>query len=343
MNVLRKTWLRCAIAVLAMIAGSQALAIAQSAPPKSPDTRTVAPPGALRARAVEAFHAGRHAEALDLAKAAAREGDADSAALAGHILLTSPRVTRDPAEAAIWLRMAASAGQTDALIELAQLARAEQGGVRRAEARGFYEAAITRGRADAAFALGEALARGELGPPDRQAAATAFERAAGLGDGQGAYLAALIYSEAAPFTSQAAKARRLMLLAAERGVVEAAGDYALMLLNGQGGGVDVREALKWLREGAEKDDATAQYLLAAALASGKEPGLAEPAAYREAYSWVLRSLAHSLPEDSPIRTAREALRTALEQRLAPGIQTAIRTEVARSARPAAAKPAPVTK
>ncbi len=292
--------------------------------------QTSAAPGALRARAVEAFQAGRHAEALDFAKAAARENDADSAALAGHILLVSPRVPRDPGEAAKWLRMAAAAGQTDALMELAQLARAEQGGVKRAEARGFYEAAITRGRADAAFALGDALARGELGPADRAAAAAAFERAAGLGDAQGAYLAALIYSESESFSSEAAKARRLMQLAAERGVVEAAGDYALMLLNGQGGAVEAREALKWLRAGADQDDATAQFLLAAALASGKEPGLAEPAAFREAYSWILRSLAHSLPEDSPIKSARLELRAALEQRLAPEVQTAIRTEVARA-------------
>lgn len=106
----------------------------------------------------------------------------------------------------------------------------------------WYEQAAKQGFTDAQFNLG--FLRFQNG--NYAGAAPLLAEAAMSGVGMAQYYLARMYKEGIHFGHDDTVARTWVGRAAENGVAQAQFDYALMLAQGQGGPVDIREAYKWL-------------------------------------------------------------------------------------------------
>lgn len=110
------------------------------------------------------------------------------------------------------------------------------------EAAFWYEQAARQGYTDAQFNLG--FLRFQNG--EYAAAAPLLAEAAVSGVGMAQYYLARMYREGIHFTRDDGVARTWATRAAENDITQAQFDLALMLAQGHGGPVDLREAYKWL-------------------------------------------------------------------------------------------------
>jgi len=298
------------------------------------------------ARASAAYMRGDFSGALIHAEQAAAGGEARGAALAGHIRLHGLAGAPDDAVAISWLRRAAELGETDALIILSRLALEERGGLSAWQARTFLARAAESGDARAAHEFGlylmeqgdpgvaeealnwlqlaaesgrteafgdyaQALGDWVHGPRDIVAARHWYARAGETGDPGAALIAGVMMMQGEGGGVNQAEGARLIQIAAEYRLPAAMGQYALLLFQGAGGRpANPAEAVDWARQGARANDPDSQFLLAYALAAGD----GAPRNLERAYYWVLRAGAPRAGrnvEDSD----RDRLQAALEQAL----------------------------
>jgi len=110
------------------------------------------------------------------------------------------------------------------------------------EAAYWYEKAAKQGLTDAQFNLG--FLRFQNG--NYAGAAPLLAEAAMAGVGMAQYYLGRMYKEGIHYPHDDAVARTWVTRAAENNITQAQFDLALMLAQGQGGPVDLREAYKWL-------------------------------------------------------------------------------------------------
>ena len=307
------------------------------------------------ARASAAYLVGEYDLALIHAERAAASGEPRGATLAGHIRLHALAGEADPDGALRWFRRAAQTGEPDALIALAQMARAELAGLAQGQAADFLRRAAETGDANGALAYGRHLlesgdpgasataldwlrlaaesghapAFGEYayaldqwvhGPRDAALARPWYVQAGQAGDGASALQAGLMLISGEGGPRDPVEGARLVRLAAEYGQREAMGQLALILLQGLDGvDRDPVEAASWAAQGAQAGDGESRFLYAYALATGD--GASRD--LEQAYYWVLRAGEPgptSLLEDPE----RNQLETALERALAPDVAARIR-------------------
>jgi len=133
--------------------------------------------------AMDAFEAGRHAKAVELAKPLAEQGNADALYLMGFASETGKGVEASRDNALEYYRKASSGKQKDALYRLAFILMASDKEEERNEARAALEKSAKEDPAVAGRILGEAHLRGRFSPtPDPDKAIFWWNQAADAGD-----------------------------------------------------------------------------------------------------------------------------------------------------------------
>lgn len=133
--------------------------------------------------ALEAFQAGRHAKAVDLAKPLAEKGNADALYLLGFASETGKGLDASREKALEYYRKAAAGKQTDAAYRLSFILLASEKEEERQQAREALETAAKDDPAVAGRILGEAYLRAGLSPTaDPDKAVFWWKRAADAGD-----------------------------------------------------------------------------------------------------------------------------------------------------------------
>ncbi len=220
--------------------------------------------------AVSAYQEGRFGDALSQAENLSARGNGRAATLAGLIYergLTGPPA---PVQAVRLYRRGVSSGDTDAMVGLARLGMARQGGATPGEALATLQRAVSLGRNDAAAALGDLFLSGAAGPRDANRAASLYGRAAAAGDGDAAYAAGVLYADGDPDPmDDPLKAIRFLKQAAEAGRADASADYGLMLYQGRGVARDLVGAATWFKASAEKGDGDGAFYWALVNARGE--------------------------------------------------------------------------
>ena len=119
---------------------------------------------------MEAFQAGRHAKAIELAKPLADQGNAEALYLMGFAYESGKGVEASKDQAVDYYRKASALKHKDATYRLAFILLASETEEERTQAREALEAAATEDPTVAARILGEAYLRGRLTPtadPDK--------------------------------------------------------------------------------------------------------------------------------------------------------------------------------
>jgi TPR repeat protein len=133
--------------------------------------------------AMEAFQAGRHAKAVELAKPLADQGNADALYLLGFASESGKGLEASRDKALEYYRKAAAAKQKDAVYRLSFILLASEKEEEREQAREALETAAKDDPAVAGRILGEAYLRGRLTPtPDPDKAIFWWKKAADAGD-----------------------------------------------------------------------------------------------------------------------------------------------------------------
>ena len=181
--------------------------------------------------AIAAYGRGEYDQALIFAEIAAENGAPEAMMLAGRLRSDGRASAQNDAIAARWFRLAGETGNPEAWLALAVLGREGRGNVTLAEAVTALEAASNGGLN---------TARHEL--------------------------ALLLLSGGNDLAPAPARARTILSQAATEGDPAAQRDYAVLLLEGQGGPVNVEEAVRWLALAADNGDGEAAYRLGVVLA-----------------------------------------------------------------------------
>lgn len=298
--------------------------------------------------ALNAYQNKKYDKALSLGKTAARSGSSDAAVLVGHILRKGESVTANYPEAKRWYDMAAIKGHPDALVALGEMGMRQQGGVTATDAISYLSRAADSGRTDAMRALADLYRTGKgtkadpkqaqywlekaaqsydfkgmktlgdsLFETDPKAALKAYEKAAGAGDIEAAYIAGVMYAENFDIRPNAQKSADWLRIAAEGGHPAAMADYGLLVYQGVATQRSEKEAAAWFNKSAEKGDSEGQFLYAFTLAKGE--GVAQN--FEEAYYWVLKSMksAQSAEGTDFYKKDRLALKERLEDNVNPDI------------------------
>ncbi len=144
--------------------------------------------------ALETFQAGRHAQAVELAKPLADQGNADALYLLGFASETGKGLEASRDKAVEYYRKAAAAKQKDATYRLAFILLASEKEEEREQARETLESAAKDDPAVAGRILGEAYLRGRLSPTaDPDKAVFWWKKAAEAGDIPSLLLVARFY------------------------------------------------------------------------------------------------------------------------------------------------------
>ena len=222
------------------------------------------------AEAITAYQERRYGDALSQAENLSARGNGRAATLAGLIYERGLTAAPAPIQAVRLYRRGVSAGDTDAMVGLARLGMARQGGATPGEALSVLQRAVSLGRNDAAAALGDLFLSGAAGPRDSNRAATLYARAATTGDGDAAYAAGVLYADGDPDPiDDPLKAIRFLKQAAEAGRADASADYGLMLYQGRGVARDLVGAANWFKISAEKGDGDGAFYWALVNARGE--------------------------------------------------------------------------
>jgi len=266
--------------------------------------------------ALFAFNNGDKVTALSHARAAARNGSADAAVMAGYILRKGEAGTINLTEAKSWYSQAANKGHPDALVALGEMAIKNEAGLTQSDAVSYLTRAADMGRTDAMRALSDLYRTGQGTVPDAskserylkkasqsfdqdatkrlgdshfekdpKQALKYYEQAAQAGHIEAAYIAGVMYAENFEIRPNSAKSAALLKQAAEGGHAAAQADYGLLVYQGYGASRSEAEAAKWFEKSAKGGDKEGQFLYAFTLAKGE--GVTQ--SYEEAYYWLLKS------------------------------------------------------
>ncbi|GIU66531.1 tetratricopeptide repeat protein [Candidatus Phycosocius spiralis] len=222
------------------------------------------------AAANAAFGRGDYSDALSQAENLASRGNPKAATLAASIYEQGIMGTPAPALAVRWYRRAVGGGDGDAMMGLARLGLANQGGATPGEALLVLQRAVAIGRKDAYAPLADLFLSGAAGIKDRGRAASLYSRAAGFGDADAAYAAAILYADGDPDPiDDPLKAIGFLKQAATAGRADASADYGLMLYQGRGVARDLASAARWFKTAAEAGDADGAFYWALVNAKGE--------------------------------------------------------------------------
>lgn len=289
------------------------------------------------ADALVAYEDGNKTLALVNAKIAGTNGNADAQVMVGHILMRGETGLINVDEAAKWFRSAAEQKHPDAYVALGEMALRSQANMRPSQARNWLVRAANLGRSDAMRVLADMYSKGTGVPKSSEKAATWLERAnkhgdtrsarrmgdmlietdpkaalewyekaAGKGDTEAAYIAALMYVENLDIRPNQKKAAILMRQAAEAGLAAAQADYGLLVYQGAGVPQNTKSAAKWFAKAAKGGEKEGQFLYAFTLAKGE--GVEQ--SFEDAYYWLLKSGESAIDEYDK---DRKVLKQRLEQ------------------------------
>ncbi len=312
--------------------------------------------GANFEAALKAYQSGKIAQALSLAKTAARGGHSDAAVLAGHILRTGETGLIDLSGAKKWYQQAALKSNPDALMALGEMGLKQQAGLSAQDSLSYLLRAAEAGRTDAMRALGDMYRLGKgtkvnaaesefwlrkaaqsfdgagakalgdsLFESDPKAALKAYEQAANAGNIDAAYAAGIMYAENFNIRPDENKSARWLRLAAEGGHAAAMADYGLLVYQGVSTQPSHKEAAAWFKKSAEKGDVEGQFLYAFTLSKGE--GVSQD--FEDAYYWVLKSVnsAKNIQGEDFYGDSRMTLLKGLETRISAAAQTRIKNRV----------------
>jgi len=266
--------------------------------------------------ALRSFEAGDKKTALAHASAAAHNGSADAAVMAGYILRKGEAGHVNLDHARRWYSMAASKNHPDALVALGEMAIRNEAGLTTADAITYLTRASDMGRTDAMRALSDLYRTGQgtqvntaqsdrllekasesfdkdatkrLGDrhfeKDPKKALEYYEQAAEAGHVEAAYIAGVMYAENFDIRPNSARSASLLKQAAQGGHAAAQADYGLLVYQGAGAARSESEAAKWFEKSAQGGDSEGQFLYAFTLAKGE--GVTQN--FEEAYYWLLKS------------------------------------------------------
>ena len=206
---------------------------------------------------------------VDLYRHAAQQGDVDARMRLGLMFHEGDGVSRDPAQAAHWFRLAASEELPAGQAALGYLH--EQGtGVEQdfAQALSWYRAAAERNHAWAQYRLGLMYRDGRGVPRDNEKAVDLLRAAAVQGDIGGLFHLGEMYENGWGTARNPAAAAEWYRKAAERNHDRAEYNLAVMYRDGRGVPRDATMAAQWFERSALTGYAPAQYSLGLAYEIG---------------------------------------------------------------------------
>lgn len=252
---MRRLWL--AIILL----GAVALPFAAAAQTKSPAPDL----------AYAAFQQGQYLTAYSLASQRI-ETNKDPAAmtLVGELLANGFGVKRDEKRAAHWYKLAADAGNREAIYALGLLYLQGRGVVQNREeaARRFRDAA-ERGQPAAAYNLAVLYLEGKVFPRDVLAAMRWFRVGAEQDLTEAQHALAILYKEGDGVQKDPSQAVRWLERAAKLDHVPAIIELGIAVFNGDGVQRDEKRAARLFRDGALRGNPVAQNRYARVLATGR--------------------------------------------------------------------------
>ena len=255
---------------------------------------TVAKNGTGSDPAYEAFDQGRYLKAIDLAKAAVEQGEAQGATLIGRIYQEGLGAPQDAVQAAQWYRRGAEMGDVNAMFAFGVML-AEGGAIKKddAGAATMFEKAASKGHVAANYNLALLFLTGEGKPQNPQRAAAHMRYAAEAGLVNAQYDLGTMYATGTGVAPDAVEEAQWLGRAAEAGLPEAQLAFGVVLFQGKGLAPDQARGAEMFRLAAEKGNALAQDRFARCLAFGA----GVPVNLEEASKWFLIAKGNGI-EDS---------------------------------------------
>lgn len=244
-----------------------ALTLSLQAAVSLPSDTSAAMPAAAEGpakEAMEAFQAGRHAKAVELAKPLAEQGNADALYLLGFAHESGQGVEASKDKALEFYRKAADGKHKDAVYRLSFILLASDKEEERDQARQALETAAKDDPEVAARILGEAYLRGLLTPaPDPDKAVFWWKSAADAGDVLSVLLLARFYEGQFGFPELKNIKESLANYAKAAGLGNAGAMAALgsRLLSGDEKNRDEAKGREWLKKAIEAKEYTAYLAL----------------------------------------------------------------------------------
>lgn len=214
--------------------------------------------------ALEAFKAGRHAKALELAKPLAEQGNGDALYLFGFAYESGQGVEASRDKALEYYRKAAATGQKDATYRLSFILLASKEESERNQGREALEAAAKSDPAVAGRILGEAWLRGMLNKDgDFEKTAFWWGRAADAGDVPSILLLGRLYEGQFGFADKKDLKKSLDFYRKASGLGSNAAMVMLgsRLLNGAEAQRNEKEGREWLKKAIDAKEYSAYLVL----------------------------------------------------------------------------------
>ena len=214
--------------------------------------------------ALEAFKAGRHAKAVELAKPLAEQGNGDALYLLGFASETGQGLEASKPKALEYYRKAAATGQKDATYRLSFILLASEDEKERNQGREALEAAAKNDPAVAGRILGEAWLRGRLSKEgDFDKTVFWWGRAADAGDVPSLLLLGRLYEGQFGFTDKKdlKKSLEAYRKAAGLGNTGAMAALGSRLLNGPEGQRNEKEGREWIKKAIDAKEYAAYVAL----------------------------------------------------------------------------------
>lgn len=232
----------------------------------SPDAPCAAPSGKVGLGAIDdpqaAYDQGRYAEALQLFRTQAEQGDAYSQTQLGYMYAQAQGTQKDEAAAMSWFRKAADQGYANAQMNVGGLYEFGAGAPPDlAAAVGWYRKAAEQGNAQAQSSMGRMYTYGRGVPIDYAIALDWYRKAADQGDSEGQTNLGDIYELGRGVPVDRAAALGWYQKAADQGHTGAQFMLGVVYENGWGKPRDLAAASTWYRKAAEQEDPRGQYAL----------------------------------------------------------------------------------
>ncbi|MGX5803291.1 tetratricopeptide repeat protein [Bradyrhizobium sp. Arg314] len=211
-----------------------------------------------------AFQRGLYKTAYNLAMERAKNGDPAAETLVAEILSRGLGVPLNPAEAGKWYALAAEQGVPEAQFQYA-LILLDGRYVKKDEKAAFalMQASAEAGNRLAQFNFAQLLVQQDPGDDGLAKAAVYYERAAATGLADAQYAMAQLYaSGVGGKPHDDAQARSLLAQAARQNYDTAQIDLAAWMIEGRGGGRDLKSGFGWMKRAAEGGNVAAQNRLA---------------------------------------------------------------------------------
>ncbi len=211
-----------------------------------------------------AFQRGLYKTAYNLALIRAQNGDPAAQTLVAEILSRGLGVPLNAAEAAKWYALAAEQGVPESQFQYALMLL--DGRYVKKDEKGAYalmQAAAEAGNRLAQFNFAQMLVQQDPGDAGLARAVSYYERAAATGLADAQYAMSQIYANGVGGKPRDdAQARRLLAQAARQNYDTAQIDLAAWMIEGRGGGRDLKSAFGWMKQAAEGGNVAAQNRLA---------------------------------------------------------------------------------